>query len=116
MRERSLKDLTVPMACLGLSQVEGAGRGPPSRRLALRAPYPVAHVRIGRIGDPSLAQIAQMANVFLDLLVTVGQPKRDRWLVVNCAVPKTVDDEPVGLKQLPAAGIVFVAGLVSISP
>src|SRR5262245_35925795 len=67
--QRWLKDLAGPVA-FGSLEAKSAGWRPAARRPPLRAPYPIAHVRIGRVVNAGPAKVTQILFVFLDFLIS----------------------------------------------
>ena len=86
VRQRLLPGLAVPGAALvGAGHVEFAARcaadgGAPA------APDAVAHVRVGGVVDPRLAQIADVLLVLLHLLIAARQIERHLGHVVDAGV------------------------------
>ena len=72
-----------------------------ANRGAAAAPDAVAHVGVGGVVDPGLAQVAEVLLVLLDLLVAAGQVQRDLRHVVHAGVADVPDrDAGVGVALL----------------
>src|ERR1035438_8075258 len=86
VRERLRPRLAVPHAApVGARHIELARRGAANHGAPAR-PDAVAHVRIGRIVDPRLAQVADVLLILLDLLVAPRQVQRHFRHVVHAGV------------------------------
>src|SRR4029079_6724734 len=99
--KRARKHLAIPIAArVRAVLVELARRRTPNRR-PTTGPDTVAHVRIRRIGDTRLAEIAHILFVFLNLLIAPGQVQRDLRHVVHARVADVVDrDSGIGVALL----------------
>ena len=84
-----------------------------ARRLPLRTPDAVAHVRIGRIENAGLGKIAQILFVFFDLLVAPGQVQRHFRHVVHIAVANVPNLQSLGFRSLLPANEIFGGRLVA---
>ena len=114
--QRHPEQPAAPVAFLGLCEVESPGRRTAAGRFPLRAPDPVPHVSVRRIGNAGPAEIAYVPLVLFHLRVPVRQVEYDGVLVVHVAVPETVDLYAGFLVDLPAAHEIVVVGVFAVRP
>src|SRR6516162_4983041 len=99
MRQRQLEGFSVPRA-LGSLHAKSAGSRLAARRFPLRTPDAVAHVRVGRVKDPGLGEVAQVLLVLLDFLIAAGQVERYLGHVMDVGVADVRDAQSGGFDAL----------------
>ena len=114
--QRHPEQPAAPVAFFRFGKIETPGRGAASGGLPLRAPDPVPHVGVRRIGDARPSEVADVALVLFHLRVPVRQVEHDGVLVVDVAVAESVDLYAGFLVDLPPAHEIVVVGVLAVRP
>ena len=110
MRERRTKRLSSPVAFreLGLDKSQRGTGIAAGQRFPAASPNAVTHVGVGGVRNAGFAQVANVVQVFFDLLVAPGKIQRHLRHVMETAARAHAASDVVDLE---AAGLPLLAHL-----